>query len=151
MKPKTMKQLRQLHHYVGLFLAPMILLFALSGALQTFRLQEEKGYGGTPPDWIVWMASIHKDQAPPREKHAKAEHSAQVEAPSTPKATKVATLSTKKPFTLPLKIFVVLLAIGLIVSTALGIAIGLNNRAMRRTSILLLIAGTIVPIALLML
>ncbi|MXP26442.1 hypothetical protein GRI39_10370 [Altererythrobacter indicus] len=146
-----MKQLRQLHHYVGLFLSPMILLFALSGAFQTFRLQEEKGYGGTPPDWIVWMASIHKDQAPPRERHTKAEHAPKAEASVTPKAAKLAAMSKKKPFTLPLKIFVVLVAIGLIISTMLGIAIGLNNRAMRRTSILLLIAGTIVPIALLML
>lgn len=44
-----------------MFFAPAIFLFALSGALQTFRLQEAKGYGGQPPGWIVWMASVHKD------------------------------------------------------------------------------------------
>ncbi len=61
MKAQTMRQLRRIHHYIGVFFKPAILLFALSGALQTFRLQEEKGYGGTPQTWIVWMASVHKD------------------------------------------------------------------------------------------
>lgn len=53
MKAQTMRLVRQYHLYLGQFLAPAILLFALSGALQAFRLQEAKGYGGTPPLWIV--------------------------------------------------------------------------------------------------
>lgn len=131
-----------------MFFAPFILLFAVSGALQTFRLQEEKGYGGTPPTWIVWLASVHKDQAPPRE----------------PKAAKQATGAmaddhhhdaphrdggAKRPSPLPLKVFVALLSLALAVSTVMGIAIALANRATRRSTVALLIAGTVVPSVLL--
>jgi len=45
---------------------------------------------------------------------------------------------------------VVVLALGLITSTLLGITIALNNRAMRRTSIVMLIAGTVLPLLLLL-
>src|SRR4051812_42616203 len=67
-KATTMRKIRLIHNYVGLFFAPMILLFALSGALQTFRLQETHDPAAyTPPAWIVWVAAVHKDQAPPRD------------------------------------------------------------------------------------
>ncbi|MBT2187004.1 hypothetical protein [Sphingobium nicotianae] len=150
MNARTMRRLRQLHHYVGLFLAPAILLFSLSGALQTFRLQEEKGYGGPPPGWIVWMASVHKDQSLPRPKPEKASHApdGKAQAPMTG-APKPA--GPKKGWMLPLKIFVALLAIGLMISTLLGMAIALVNRTTRRTSVILLVAGTIVPLSLLLL
>ncbi|GGA48669.1 hypothetical protein [Sphingomonas psychrolutea] len=146
MRPNTLRLLRRYHHYLGLFFAPMILLFAISGALQTFRLQEAKGYGGPPPNWIVWLASVHKDQGPPREPRAEKPKPAgeaakpRVEAPRT---------GPKRPSPLPLKIFVVLLAIALAISTIMGIVIALANRAMRRVSIVLLMLGTVVPIVLL--
>jgi hypothetical protein len=146
MRPNTLRTLRRYHHYLGLFFAPMILLFAISGALQTFRLQEAKGYGGPPPNWIVWLASVHKDQGPPREPRAEKAKPAgeaakpRVEAPRT---------GPKRPSPLPLKIFVVLLAIALAISTIIGIVIALANRAMRRVSIVLLMLGAVVPIVLL--
>ncbi|MES2443770.1 MAG: hypothetical protein V4574_13140 [Pseudomonadota bacterium] len=140
-----MQTIRRYHHYLGLFFAPAILLFALSGALQTFRLQEEKGYGGTPPGWIVWMASVHKDSRLPRAKPPRAED----HKPAAPKAAPRP--AGKAAFTLPMKVFVALLSAGLILSTLLGIVIALNNAAMRKVSILMLAAGTVVPLALLML
>jgi len=142
-----MRNLRQVHNYVGLFFAPMILLFALSGALQTFRLQENHDpTGPAPPRWIVWMASVHKDQQPPRDKPRKpprppaGQHEKPRPAPPP---------STRMLSPLPLKIFVTGLSIGLILSTLLGITIALNNRATRRASLILLAAGTIVPLLLL--
>jgi len=149
MKPKTMQKLRRYHHYAGVFFAPAILLFALSGALQTFRLQEARGYGGTPPGWIVWMASVHKDSRVPRIAAAEAAHRHEGDgAPerSTPKPKPAA-----QGTTLPMKIFVALLSIGLMASTLMGVVIALNNRAMRRVSIAMLIAGTAVPLGLLLL
>ncbi|WP_404369539.1 hypothetical protein AB5I39_16935 [Sphingomonas sp. MMS24-J45] len=146
MRPNTLRLLRRYHHYLGLFFAPMILLFAISGALQTFRLQEARGYGGTPPNWIVWLASVHKDQGPPREKRAEKPRAPgeavkpRAEAPRT---------GPKRPSPLPLKIFVVLLSIALAVSTVMGIVIALANRSMRRVSIVLLVLGTVVPVVLL--
>lgn len=153
MKATTQRTLRQYHHYIGVFLAPAILLFAVSGIVQTFRLNEEKGWGGTPPTWMVWMASFHKDQSPPRERPAKPKNAPavvaaapRVEADRHDHDAGSATGARHNP--LPLKIFVVLMGLGLFVSTLLGVIIALNNRAMRRTSIVLLVAGTVLPLVL---
>ncbi len=145
MKPATMRRVRQLHLYLGLFFAPMLLLFAISGALQVYRINEPKGYGGPPPAWMEWIASIHKNQAPPREKAAK---------PEQPKPSAAAVLGAapdrpKAASSGALKLFAVLLALALAVSTLLGIAIALNARATRRIGIAMLVAGTILPIVLL--
>ncbi len=156
MKAQTLRQLREFHHYVGVFLAPAILFFALSGAVQTFRLQEEKGWGGPPPAVLVWMASVHKDQALPHEKAAKP-----AAKPAAAKAKGDADHGDDHagdhhhegghgPSPLPLKIFVLLLSLGLITSTLLGITIALANRATRPVSIALLAAGTVLPLLLLL-
>ena len=162
MRPQTMRSLRQLHHYVGVFLAPAILFFAVSGAVQTFRLGEDKGWGGPPPGVLVWMTSVHKDQTLPRAEPPKPAPPPKADAakPNSPVATKPAAdddhdhdhdhQAPRGPSPLPLKIFVVLLSLGLITSTLLGITIALNNRAMRRTSIVMLIAGTVLPLLLLL-
>jgi hypothetical protein len=141
-----MQTLRRYHLYLGMFFAPAILLFALSGALQTFRLQEEKGWGSTPPGWIVWMASVHKDSRLPKAKPVQAgDHK-----PAPPKAAPKPP-EGKPPFKLPMQIFAALLSIGLILSTLLGIVIALNNRALRKVSLGMLAAGTMLPLLLLML
>ena len=49
MTPQTLRTLRKLHHYFGVVLAPAILFFAISGGLQTFRLQQASGWSGSPP------------------------------------------------------------------------------------------------------
>lgn len=149
MRPNTLRLLRRYHHYLGLFFAPMILLFAISGALQTFRLQEAKGYGGTPPNWIVLLASVHKDQGPPRERKAEKPKPAPGAAEAQKPRAEASAGAAKRPSPLPLKIFVVLLSIALSLSTITGIVIALASRAMRRISIILLVLGTVVPIVLL--
>ncbi len=146
MRPNTLRTLRRYHHYLGLFFAPMILLFSVSGALQTFRLQEARGYGGTPPNWIVWLASVHKDQGPPRAPRADKPKAAGEAAKPRSEGERA---GPKRPSPLPLKIFVVALAIALAFSTITGVVIALSIRSMRRVSIALLVAGAVVPIALL--
>ncbi len=148
MKATTQRSLRRYHHYLGVFFAPMIVLFALSGALQTFRLQEEKGYGGTPPGWIVWLASIHMDSRLPAPAKAEPREERAEPAQARPEAPRPA---VKRPYTLPLKIFVVLLSLALAASTIVGVIIALTNRALRRTTITLLVAGAVVPAVLLLL
>ena len=150
MKAQTQRQLRQLHRYVGVFLAPAILFFAFSGAVQTFRLGEDKGWGGPPPAALVWMTSVHKDQSLP---HTKPEKPA-----PKPDAVKAGAKADDDrhhqgghgPSPLPLKIFVVILALGLITSTLLGLTIALTNRATRRVSVMLAVAGTVLPLLLLL-
>lgn len=150
-KAQTMKQIRRVHHYVGVFFTPAILLFALSGALQTFRLQEEKGYGGTPPAWIAWMASVHKDSMLPRDRAGEKEK----ERPATATAKRVkigaeGAKATPAPSRLPMQIFVAVLSIGLIVSALLGVMIALNNRTTRRTSVVMLAIGALLPLLLML-
>ncbi|MET0569601.1 MAG: hypothetical protein ABWZ74_11030 [Hyphomicrobiaceae bacterium] len=150
-KAQTMKQMRRIHLYIGVFFTPAILLFALSGALQTFRLQEEKGYGGTPPAWIVWMASVHKDSSMPRDRGT--EHKDRRPAASVVKTADASSNpppAHKGPSRLPMRAFVVLLSIGLIISSSLGVAIALNNKTTRRASFLALFAGTVLPLLLML-
>lgn len=161
MNIQTQRKLRQFHFYLGVFFAPAIIFFAISGALQTFRLQEEKGWGGPPPTWIVWLAAIHKDQGPPRPKRARpvvAEAAKPVVDPAVAAAAK-AKAALADPFApaqkpakprsrLPMQIFTVVMGIGLMLSALLGIVVALNNKAMRRLSIIMLAAGALVPILL---
>ena len=157
MKGSTNRRLRRLHQYLGLFFAPSLLLFSLSGALQTYRWQEPKGYGGAPPAWIVWMASVHKDQAQPRPPRSAGEGGAPPAA-----AQKAAAPAGGEAKAGPVKgapkgpgrrqglmLFVGLFGLALFVSTLLGIAIALANVATRRRSLLLLGAGVAVPLLLL--
>lgn len=144
MKATTMRSLRQWHRYLGLFFAPLIILFAVSGGLQTFRLQEAKGYGGTPPDWIVWFASIHKDQAIPHDAPEAPKAAAAAPSPAAAMPAKKAPAKSARSF--PLQLFVVAMALALILSSVLGITIALSNRATRTASIVLLAAGAILPI-----
>lgn len=151
MKPRTLTTLRRYHLYLGVFFAPAIILFSISGALQTFRLQEEKGYGGTPPNWIVWLASVHKDQSLPREAKPKPNVVGMVadavKAATAPKPSSDTT--AKRPNPLPLKIFVVLMALGLLLSTIVGLTIALANPRTRKTHLAIMAAGAILPCVLL--
>jgi hypothetical protein len=140
MRPNTLRTLRRYHQYVGMFFAPWILLFAVSGALQTFRLPDPPA----APLWMKWLAAVHKDQAPPREPRAERKD-AGPRAGDHRRGDQTAAGGAKRPNPLPLKIFVVLLAIALALSTIIGVVIGLANRAMRRGSIVLLVLGTVIP------
>ena len=145
MRPQTLMTLRRYHLYLGVFFAPALILFSISGALQTFRLNEEKGYGGPPPTWVVWLAAFHKNQGPPHEKAKPAPgmEAAKPAAPKPPAADKA-----KYPNPLPLQIFVVLMAIGLLLSTITGLVVALANPRTRRTYVAILVAGVVVPLAL---
>jgi hypothetical protein len=146
-----MQKIRRYHYYLGVFFAPMIIMFALSGALQTFRLQEEKGWGSEPPAWIVWMGSIHRDSKLPKAKPPEAEHAdaakpAVALAPTAqPEAAKPKPPQVNK---LPMQIFMVVMSVALLLSSFLGIAIALNSRATRQASLIMLALGTLVPLAL---
>lgn len=156
MKAQTARWLRQVHRYTGVFFAPAIVFFAFSGAFQTFRWQEEKGFGGTPPAWIVWIASVHKDQAVPRAESPRpakmmSARSSQAPEPSAEQDERKGHLQApERRSTLPLKIFVLLLSIALTLSSITGVVIALNNRGTRRTSVAMLAAGTLLPLLLLL-
>src|SRR5260370_32273224 len=56
-----LKSIRLMHHYFGLFLAPTILFFAITGGLQMFGLHETaRGSSYVPPNFLVHLAQLHK-------------------------------------------------------------------------------------------
>jgi len=53
--------IRRWHSYIGLFIAPSVLFFSLTGAVQLFSLHE--AHGNYQPFAIVEkLSSVHKDQ-----------------------------------------------------------------------------------------
>src|SRR5580692_6144840 len=56
-----MIQLRLWHAYIGFFIAPSVLFFALTGSLQLFSLHEAHGHY-QPPALIEKLSAVHKDQ-----------------------------------------------------------------------------------------
>ena len=158
-----LRNLRLIHLYVGVFISPAILFFAFTGALQTFSLHETtRGSSYKPPAWAVTLAQIHKKQtpivpvrkAPPQDKpvdKAAAEKS-QPEAaapPAGPTATPKTDAPTPKPHnSLPLKIFFLLVAIGLFISTLSGLYMSYKYIRNRKLITAILVAGIIVPVLL---
>ncbi len=144
-----LKYVRLLHLYFGVFIAPALIFFAFTGALQTFSLHETtRGSSYKPPAWIVTLGQLHKKQTtvvpvrklPPPEKAAPPADKSQPGAPTPQPAPAV-----PKPHTLPLKLFFLLVSIGLFTSTITGLYMSykyIRNRLLVTT---VLIAGTVIP------
>jgi hypothetical protein len=134
---------------MGLLFSPAILFFGFSGALQTFNLHSpNKSTGYVPPVWVVEMAQLHKKQtlSLPKEK-SKASRSEPVPRDA---ADQEKTAQPRKS-TLPLKCFVLLMSVGLIATTLLGIYMAFRYGGDRRLIWAMLIGGTLLPIAMMLL
>jgi len=150
----VLKFLRLLHLYIGVLISPMLLFFALTGALQTFSLHETtQGSSYKPPAWIITLAQVHKKQTdviPQRKKPADAKP---VDAkPDAAKADKPAPPPTPTPAQkshLPMKIFFLLVALGLFTSTLTGIYMAYKFNRSKLLVTGLLIAGIVAPLILL--
>jgi hypothetical protein len=56
-----MKRLMRVHRYLSCFVAPAMLFFAVSGAWQAFRLQEQwKNSAYRPPVALQELSKVHK-------------------------------------------------------------------------------------------
>jgi len=142
MQAGTMRQIRQFHRYLGLFFTPAILFFAFSGMLQTFDFHEPQ-QGAAPPRWIAIIARIHKKQDLPKPRPPRAARAGKSGESKVPPPA-----ATHSAF--PLKVFVGLMSIGLILSSLLGSLIALNTRNTRRGAVVMLAIGTLLPIILLL-
>jgi hypothetical protein len=145
---------RQIHRYLGLFIAPALIFFAFTGALQTFSLHETtQGSDYKPPAWIATLAQIHKKQTDvvpvrkpkpgpdkiPTDKAAKSDKPADPNAPPAP-----------KPKThLPMKVFFLVVAVGLLISSVTGIYMAYRYGGSKLVTTSLLLAGVVVPVVLL--
>lgn len=133
---------RRWHSYAGAFFAPAILFFAVTGALQTFNLHKPMP-GYHPPMVLQALASMHKNQnlrvknaddpAPKQGKHAKAD---KPNTPPQPLSSRIAQSM--------LKLFVALVSVGLVATTALGLYMSWQT-SRRRAVVLWFTAGALLP------
>jgi hypothetical protein len=156
-----LKLVRQIHLYVGVFIAPALLFFAFTGGLQVFSLHETtKGSDYKPPAWLVTLAQVHKKQTTfvsahkPRPMDTESQKPAADSASSTvantvapaQPAPETPRAAQKNP--LPLKIFFAFVALGLFISTLIGIYMAYRYSRKPALLSLLLLAGVVVPIVL---
>lgn len=167
-KPKTARAnpalrwnaIRQIHVYLSAFVAPSLIFFAGTGALQTFRIPDQK----TAPVLIQKLARAHKDDVfavkPPRPKRPAGEGghneggaagpdkhtmgkpgAAQPDgAPAKPKP---------KPATEAVKWFFTLTSVVVILSTLLGLWMALAYHKRKAVMWALVFAGAAIPAVLL--
>lgn len=155
----TLKTVRLTHLYTGVFFAPTILFFAITGGLQMFGLHEtSRGSSYVPPSILVHLAQLHKKGTlylPPRralppvavkagESKADAPRSALPKV-AVPEAASAAT----NP--LPMKIFFAATAFALAVSTGTGLVMSWKYARRKGVVAAILGAGIVFPIVLLLL
>ena len=93
----NIKVMRNIHLYLGVFFAPRLMFFLISGCWQTFNLHEASKDGSyKPPAIIKSFSQVHKDQR-------------WVDGKMIP------------PSSVPFRWLIVLMSIGLLVTTILGI------------------------------
>jgi hypothetical protein len=140
-------QIRAIHTYVGMLIAPAVLFFACTGILQIYSLHEAHG-AYTPPPIVEKLGRLHKDQvfalghrAPPPAAAAPS-HAPKPATPPSGEGRHV------KLATILLKLFFTAIAVGLIGSTCAGVWMALRQPAKRRLHLLLLLTGAAVPLVL---
>jgi hypothetical protein len=150
----VLKAVRLTHLYLGVFCAPAILFFALTGAIQTFSLHEP-GKGTpykpaadyVPPRWTVILGQIHKNQTPvvaapkpPAPKSAGA-------PPAIAKTTVIPATSAQKVHNpMPLKYFFALVAWSLFISTFTGLYMAYKYSRNKVAITTVLVLGIVIPL-----
>ena len=149
-----LKSIRIMHRYLGLFFAPTILFFAITGGLQMFGLHETaRGSSYVPPNILVHLSQLHKKgmlYLPPRKAappNLAKPDGAKLDAPKleTPKPAQAAAPLNS----LPVKIFFAATALTLAVSTCTGLIMGWKYARRKSVVLLTLAAGVVIPAILL--
>lgn len=136
--------IRQLHFWVAVFVAPSLLLFAVTGMLQLFGLHEaEGGYKPLPVIEKLGQVHIHQKYAlrPVRARPPEAA------AAAKPAPARVEPEEEGAPLgeTLVKWTFLVMAA-GMTLSSLLGVWMAMSNTRQRPITLALLAAGTVLPI-----
>ena len=136
--------IRQIHVYVSAFVAPSLLFFAATGALQTFRLPDKPG----APAALVKLARVHKDDVfamkPERPAPRKGAGHRDAAGPTRPERAPPLFATTA------LKWFFALASVGMIATTLFGLWMGLAHSRRKALVWACVAAGTAAPIALVM-
>ncbi len=146
-----MSSIRLWHAYIGILIAPSVLFFALTGALQLFGLHEAHGTYH-PAVLIEKLSAVHKDQVFAVKEHDdehEHEHEHEHEQGDHPQDQGA---HEEEPTlgTVLLRWYFLIVALSLSVSTAFGLWMGLTNIRQRRVGWVLLAIGTVVPLGLIL-
>ena len=149
----SLKSVRLIHRYIGLFFSPTILFFAITGGLQMFGMHETaRGSSYVPPNILVHLSQLHKKGtlylplrkvSPPnsvKSDGAKLDGS-KLEIPKPTQASP----ATPPPNSLPMKIFFAATALALAVSTCTGLIMGWKYARRKSIVLLTLAAGVLIP------
>lgn len=140
-----MASIRRWHSYIGLFIAPSVLFFALTGAAQIFNLHEAHG-SYHPPALLEKLSSVHKDQVFELGHH----HDSAAPDDHTEPGPEDHD-DEPGPATFILKGYFLLVALGLTVSTGFGLWMGLVQTRSKTVGWLLVGVGSVIPLVLLLL
>lgn len=152
----TLKAIRLTHNYLGVFFAPTILFFAITGGLQMFSLHETtRGSSYVPPAILVHLSQLHKKgtlyvaprkPTPPAAPKADAPKT-DAAKPEVPKPSP----APAAPNPLPIKIFFAATALALVTSTCTGIVMAWKYARRKLVVAAVLLAGIVGPLMLLLL
>lgn len=113
-----MKTLRLIHLYLGCFFAPLLLFFVISGCWQTFALHVERKDGTyRPPAVLKLLSEVHMNE-----------------------------IAEGSRTSLPFRLVVVAMSLGLLVTTSLGIIMAFRFSKSPNLVWLALTAGVLVPL-----
>ncbi|HEV7123497.1 MAG TPA: PepSY domain-containing protein [Rhodanobacter sp.] len=152
---RLLRFLRTTHLYLGVFTAPMLLFFAVTGGLQTFSLHETiRDSSYVPPVWLATAAQWHKKQnvvVPPAKLRLEPALIANPPLSTASRAvTRANVASQPKRNPLPMKVFFALIALGLFTSVLSGLYMAW--RFSRRPGLFgaVLLGGAVSPLLLLL-
>lgn len=152
----SLKSIRAVHHYLGLFFAPTILFFAITGGLQMFGLHETaRGSSYIPPNILVHLSQLHKKGTlylPQRKvvpPNSGKPDRPKLDAPK-PETSKPTQAPPPPPNPLPTKIFFAATALALAISTSTGLVMSWKYARRKSIVLLTLAAGVVIPAILLL-
>jgi ABC-type nitrate/sulfonate/bicarbonate transport system permease component len=118
-----MRLWREIHLYLGCLFAPILIFFAVTGAWQLYRWNDNTKNGYVAPKPLKMLSAMHKDQHLP---------------------------GTKYSAYTPLRSFMFLSAAGLVLTTVLGIFMAFRCAGSVLTPLLCLVAGVVIPVAIIL-
>jgi hypothetical protein len=142
-----MSSIRTWHTYLGILIAPSVLFFSLTGAVQLFGLHESHGTY-VPAPLIEKLSSVHKDQVFAQKENDDHDHEPGAANDEHEHPQPADDHEAASPGSYVLKWYFLLVALALTASTLLGLWMGLTQIRRRRTGWWLLGAGTVVPVVL---
>lgn len=143
-----------MHTLIGVFIAPSVVFFAVTGAYQLFGFHEAKpGATHQPAKILMQLSSVHKDQVFAVEHHGPAP--ASMPAPNPHEGAAGAPRGRHDDDhgsigSLLLKFYFLGIALGLVVSTGFGVWMALRFARSRRNLIALMVASSAIPLLLLL-